>query len=141
MKMYPSSPCWLKSSPWISCVAATRRPIVASRIFSRTNVTTAAKTQVTSDGDELADEHADVAVDQPERLAVADQSHVGCAGGEDAGQNRAQRAADAVNAERVERVVVAERRLELGAGEEADEPAAAPIANGRHRIAQSQPPA
>ena len=38
--------------------------------------------------------------------------------GEDAGQERAERAADGVDAEGVERVVVAERVLELGAGEE-----------------------
>ena len=39
-------------------------------------------------------------------------------GGEEAGHERAQRAADAVNAEGVERVVVLEHRLQLGAGEE-----------------------
>ena len=41
--------------------------------------------------------------------------------GEDAGQNGAQRAADAVDAEGIQRIVVAELRLELRAGEEADD--------------------
>ena len=42
-------------------------------------------------------------------------------GGEDAGQDGAQRAADGVDAEGVERVVVAEHLLERGAEEERDD--------------------
>src|SRR5258708_17027453 len=40
---------------------------------------------------------------------------------ERAGQNGAQRAADAMDAERIERIVVTQRVLERGAGEEADD--------------------
>ena len=53
-----------------------------------------------------ADQHA-AAFEQAERLAVGD-SAAGGPGGEDAGQDRAQRSADAVDAEGVERIVVAE---------------------------------
>ena len=41
--------------------------------------------------------------------------------GEEAGEERAERAADGVHAEGVERVVVPEHGLELGAGEERDD--------------------
>ena len=41
--------------------------------------------------------------------------------GEHAGQDGPERSADAVDAERVERIVVAERRLELAAGKAADQ--------------------
>jgi hypothetical protein len=56
------------------------------------------------------------------------------AGGEHAGQDRAQRAADAVHAEGVERVVVAEGVLELRAGEEADDAGRGAHRDRRHRL-------
>ena len=48
-------------------------------------------------------------------------------GGEDAGQDRAQRAADAVDAEGIERIVVAERRFELVQARKQTMPAATPM--------------
>ena len=64
-----------------------------------------AKTQVIGRGDELAGQQR-AAFEQAQRLAVVEVLHG--PGGEHAGQDRAQRSADAVNAEGVERIVVAE---------------------------------
>src|ERR1019366_8602166 len=44
-RMYPSSPCMLKSNPATSCDSVTRKPIRASQIFSTINVPTIASTQ------------------------------------------------------------------------------------------------
>src|ERR1035438_5623153 len=43
-RMYPSSPCKLKSNPALSCDFVTRKPITASQIFSTINVPTIAST-------------------------------------------------------------------------------------------------
>ena len=65
-------------------------------------------------------------------VEVRVEVRVDVGGGEDAGEERAERAADAVDAEGVERVVVAERGLELGAGEEAEStPASTPMMHAR----------
>ena len=73
-------------------------------------------------GHDLAVDHA-AAFDQAELRAGAPFSAdvPARARGEDAGQNRTERSADAVDAERVERIVVAELRLDLAASERTDE--------------------
>ena len=54
-------------------------------------------------------------------LEIQVEVRVDRGGGENAGQEGAERAADGVNAEGVERIVVAELGFELGAGEEGDD--------------------
>ena len=70
---------------------------------------------------------AAVAVDQAHRLAAAQIVHI--LGGEDAGENRSQRSADAVNAERVQRVVVTELAFTFATMKKQTTPAAAPISS------------
>ena len=95
-------------------------------------MTTAAKTQVIAGGDQLADENPPFAFDQAQRVAAVDVP----AGpsGEDAGQHGTQRAADAVDAEGVQRVVVAEPILQRGAGQAADDAGGRAHQQGRHRV-------
>ena len=67
--------------------------------------------QAIADADHLIQHLARVAVHQPERMSLAGcvfQRVVDGIGGEDAGQNRAQRAARAMDAEGIQRIVVTE---------------------------------
>src|SRR5437016_1066521 len=41
-KLYPSSPCWLRSRPSTSCWFSTRTPVTTSQIFKMINVPTIA---------------------------------------------------------------------------------------------------
>ena len=105
MKMYPSSPCWLRSRPCDFLGlghAQAHRGVEHLQQDERDD-----DRQDPGDrrGDDLPDEHG-AAFDQPQRLALADIPDG--PGGEDAGQDRPQRSADAVHAEGVQRVVVAE---------------------------------
>ena len=76
---------------------------------------------------------------RPSVLTVGERP--GRPGGEDAGQDRPQRAADAVDAEGVQRIVVPEPRLQRRAGQEADDAHGHAHQQGGHRRARSRRPA
>ena len=89
----------------------TRTPIVTSQIFRMTSVPTIASTQAMPHADQLVQHLPGVAVHQAQRHGFAGgilQAVVDRVGGEDAGEDRAQRSAGAVDAEGIQRVVVAE---------------------------------
>ena len=91
-----------------------RRPIVAFTIMAMTTVPPTASTSVTP----MA---LSCSIHRPWPTTLAQvglEVRVDVRGGEEAGHERAHRTADGVNTEGVERVVVLEDRLQLGAGQE-----------------------
>ena len=91
---------------------------MASTIFRMIQVATAQKTATATHAVELGQDLAAIAVDQADRLALGDV--VDQPGGEHADQDRAQDAADAVHAEDIERIVVAQPGLQHDRGPVAD---------------------
>ena len=115
-----ASPCRVMSRPMFSASWLTRNGAMAFTTLRITKVATAHQSALARDPDELDEDLPRIAVDQAGRSARRLGACRDRADGEHAGQQCAEHAADAVHAEHVERIVIAEPELELGAGPVAD---------------------